>query len=306
MDALLFCGDGGASRPVRGENKAFLDIEGSPVFIHVLRALEKVSRIRRIFIIGDKDRLDNFLSEKERERVKPVITLRQWGGLASNAWNGFLATLDDYSPGDEKKRPELNDRTVFAVAGDAPLVSPEEIDEFLDSADMEKFDYVVGLTPEETMRRYYPTVGKPGIKMAYFHLREGLFRVNNMHMARPFAFANREAIQKMYDTRYQKKIMNVLRLSRDLWRFKPVRSRIWIYFLMQASMTLSRLGFKGFSEMTRRRVGIEDVMEAIGQILGLRAGYAVTRRGGAALDIDNETDYSTMKRMFAEWKAAQA
>jgi len=306
IDALLLCGDKGASRPVGGDSKAFLAIEGDPLFLHVLRALDRASRVGRVFVIGDKERLDAVLSEKGGALTKAVVTLEQWGDLASNAWNGFLATLDGYEPGMENTDEDMRDRVVFGMASDSPLVSSAEVDEFFDRADMDRYDYVVGLTPERAMSRYYPAPGRPGIKMAYLHLREGLFRINNMHMARPFAFANRGPIQKLYRSRYQKKLRNIARLARDIWGERRIMSHLWLYFLMQMSMWLTNMGLRGAGDMVRRRAPIDAVTGAMGDILGLRVGYAVTERGGAALDIDNDGDYNTMRTMFAEWKAAQA
>ena len=306
VDALLFCGDRGASRPIRGESKAFLPVAGKPLFAHALGAMEKVDRIRRIFVIGDKGRLDQALAARSGAPSKPIVTLEQWDSLLSNAWNGFLATLDGYEPDAGREDPEITNRVIFAVGCDSPLISTGEIDEFFDGADMGEYDYVVGLTPKETLDKFAPQAsGAPGITMAYFHFREGLYRINNMHMARPFAFANREAVQKLYNSRYQKKLGNVMRLTRDLWTVRPIRPKIWLYFLLQLSMSLSRIGLGTLADRVRRHVSIDTVTVAIGEILGNRVGYAVTTRGGAALDIDNEKDYIAMERMFDVWKAMQ-
>lgn len=304
VDALLFCGDSGASRPIEGKSKAYLPIEGLPLFIHVLRALSGVERIGRVFIIGDKRRLDADLSIAGPIE-KPVVTLEQGANLLENAWRGFLASLDGYTPGAERERPDFKNRVIFALGADCPLITTAEIDEFFDRADMSRYDYVAGLTPKDALERYRPRGGRPGIKMAYFHVREGLFRISNMHMARPFAFAVTEPVQMIYNLRYQKKARNVLRLVVGFLALNAGWSKLRLYLLMQAAMFSRNIGLPGLADRIRRRVPIGGVMEAVGDVLGLRAGFAVTERGGAALDIDNEKDYIAMKRMFAEWKAAR-
>ncbi len=306
VDALLLCGDKGSSRPVMGESKAFLFLHGKPLFIHTLDALEDVGRIRRVFIVGDKRKLDRLLSEYNRRGYrKPVVTLEQWNNLLSNAWNGFLATLDGYKPGDEDRDPQIRNRVIFILPGDSPIVSPEEIDDFFDKADMKSFDYVAGMTPREVMSRYYPSGGNPGIKMAYIYLKEGAFRINNLHMARPFACGNRMAIQQMYNSRYQKDIRNIIRLTMNMWTHHVKMQSLMLYIIMQLSMFFSFVGLERVGDMTRRHTSIKSVTESIGRILGLRFGCAITTRGGAALDIDNEKDYETMKQMFTTWRKAQ-
>ncbi|MBI5815838.1 MAG: nucleotidyltransferase family protein [Nitrospinae bacterium] len=303
MDAILLCGDRGASRHVKGVNKALLPVKGAPLFTHVLRALEGAARIERVFIVGDKKKLDSALVESGGSS-KPVVTMDQWENLAANIWNGFLATLDGYTLGAERKRPELAGRMVFCVPGDSPLITPAEINEFLDRADMDRHDYMIGLTPEKALDRYLPARGKPGIRMTCFNVREGRFRINNMHIARPFAFQNRGAIQKMYNVRYQKNLRNIARMLKDLWAIRGVRPRLWIYIVMQVSMMLSLAGFSGLAAKASSLVSMDDVAGGVGAILGLRAGLVVTGHGGSAVDIDNDHDYDVMQAMYDEWTAA--
>ena len=60
-DAVLLAGDRGASRTVCGSNKAFLPVNGIPLFIHVLRALGRAELVRRICVVGPHERLEQAL-----------------------------------------------------------------------------------------------------------------------------------------------------------------------------------------------------------------------------------------------------
>lgn len=301
------CGDKGASRPVVGKSKAFLKIAGVPLFIHVLRAVEGARGVGRIFIVGDKKRLDSDLLQyrKGEPGGKRVVTLEQWGNLLANVWHGFLATIDRYEPGREETDKYLREKAVFLVSGDVPLLSSEEVDEFLGAADMEKKDYVTGITSEETLKNYYPRDGAPGIRMSYFHLREGLFRVNNMHLAKPFIVANRGLIQLAYEARYQKKLRNVLWFAWKLIAMRATGRCLWIYFLMHTALTARRMGLTGVAEFLRNRVSTRDLEKVIGSLLKLRMGSVITLSGGSALDVDNERDYIVISEMFEKWKAMQ-
>lgn len=302
LDALLLCGDRGANRPVMGESKVFLYLHGKPLFMYPLEALLASPAIGRVFIVGNKARLDQSLAQMKAPPEKPVVTIEQKANLLANAWEGFLYTLDGYGPGDEERRPDLRNKVVFILPGDAPLISQEDIDDFLGKADMDKYDHVIGFSTREAMSGYYPSGGRPGIKMAYIHMREGAFRINNLHLARPFACANRQAIQLMYNSRYQKDVRNIIRLSRDMWAHHVKLQSLALYFMMQLSLFSAHLGLNRLRDFFRRRAPIGAVAASVGRILGMRVGYVITDRCGAALDIDNERDYETMKLRFWEWK----
>ncbi len=305
IDTILLCGEGKASKQVAGErNKGRLVIDGLPLFMHVLGALQQVERIGRIFIVGDKQSLDKAIALHGAKGEKEVVTLQQWSDLMANVWNGFLTTIDGYSLGAEHEDKAIHDRLIFVLPSDCPAISPVEIDQFFDGADMENHDYVMGVTPSYVMDKFAPEKGKPGVKMAYFHLAEGLFRINNMHLARPFAFHNRAAIQKLYNSRYQITMKGVLRLARDIWAIKAVRRKMWVYLFMQTAMRLRRFGLSRVSDFIRKFVSLDDAMEAVELSLGLRATCVITTDGGAALDVDNTSDYMTIRERFSEWKGS--
>lgn len=308
VDALLLCGEGAASHPVLGDNKVYLPVNGRPLFLYVLESLLKASRVRRIFIIGQRRRIESAIETfgtTISSVSKQMIVVAQGRNLLENVWEGFISTLDGYTQGAEKNNPDFAGRVILALAGDSPLVTPDEIDEFIAGADMSKSDYVVGITPSSSLARFRPCEGRPGIQMSSIHLREGLFRISNLHLARPFAFKNRDVAQKLYELRYQRNIANVVGFLRQLWGAPGWRGHIGLYLRLQACLTLSRIGFGGVADRLRRLIPSERALGAISQITGARAGVVVTRQGGAALDIDNESDYRAMTEMFGQWRATQ-
>ena len=49
----------------------------------------------------------------------------------------------------------------------------------------------------------------------YLHFKENLFRISNIHLIKPFK-GNCHYIDKMYDLRYQKKIVNIFKFAKNL------------------------------------------------------------------------------------------
>ncbi len=178
-----------------------------------------------------------------------------------------------------------------------------EVEEFLDAADSDTYDYIVGLTPIERLARYAPTAaGKPGIVMAPFHTAQGLFRLNNLHIGRPFSFRNKGAVQKIYDLRYQKSLANALGLLKAIWEIRQARGRAMHVVRAQAALYFGNRGYHGVSEWLRQRTSLDEIFIGIGDIIGLNAGYAITRLGGVAVDVDNEPDYTALIARFDEWR----
>lgn len=303
IDAIMMCGEGPSSHQVAGVGgKAFLPLEeGRPLFTYGLRALLEAPSVGRIFLVGPKERLDQALSAANISSQKQVITVAQADSLLSNAWRGFCVAAEIAEEGAEADEA-TRQKYVLYLSSDAPFITVAEIEEFVDGADMERYDYVLGLTPDQALHAFHPTDGKPGVIMAPFHAAEGLFRINNLHMARPYLFSNREAVQKMYDSRYQKSLWQAMVLLKRLLGVPLVRRKIGLYIWMQLASIARRIGFPGLSDFCRKRTSRDGVMNGVGAILGLRAGVAETSCGGAALDVDNDDDYETIRAMYKPWR----
>ncbi|UCD59069.1 MAG: nucleotidyltransferase family protein [Candidatus Hydrogenedentota bacterium] len=305
--AVVVAGDKGKSHPVFGKNKAFLDVDGLPIIARVVSALDKAKSVSEIYVVGPKQELGEVLSG-ERACMnfgKPIHIFEQHTTLYENIWFTFLETLPSYRRGEAVEvvatGPDA-DSVVLVVAADMPLLMAAEVDEFVSKCDMDRCDYVVGVTLEEDLEHYYPGRGQSGIRLAYMHFKEGNFRQNNMHMVRPFRIQNRHYVQTMYDLRYQKEFGNILRLAWEiLKREEGGWGAVGNYLLLQLSLLFARLRLGFLRDLVRRVTHADSIAGCISKLLKTRFAYAYTSLGGAALDIDNEREYETIKLRFSEW-----
>lgn len=311
VKAIVVAGDKGKSHPVFGKNKAFLDVEGLPIVARVVMALNDAKGVSEIHVAGPKQRLDeNFQTIGLFQKLaKPLRTLEQGATLYENIWNTFLQTLPSYRRGQPldafEKEPEA-EAVVFICAADMPLLTAAEVDEFIAKCNMDKYDYVVGMTREKDLEYYYPKRGKPGIRLAYLHFKEGNFRQNNMHMVRPFKIHNRHYIQTMYDLRYQKEFGNMIRLAWEIFkREKGSYRALGYYFLLQTSLLFSRLRLGFMRDAVRGMTHTSSVVWCVENLLDTRVGYVFTSLGGSALDVDKEREYEAIKARFGEWMSYQ-
>ncbi len=316
-DALILAGDRKASRKVKGKNKSLLVINNRAVICYIVEALLASHYINDIYIVGPKKRIEEALATDRITASSGRITvLEQWDNLFENVWNGFLSTIPGHtpqtSPESYRGTPWWN-KVVLAVSGDIPLLTPYEVDEMLEKADPAHYDYLPGITRNTSLAYYYPqrrkkgVKKKRGIKHAYFHFAEGLVRQNNMHLGRLFAFRNKIYIERMYEFRHQREWNDIVKLACEILRTEKGSWKTLYYFvILQSCLILSGMGFLSLANRLRRLVSLHTQVEpTMGLVLGTRVKTIETSYGGAALDIDSDYEFETIKANFAEWTAHQ-
>jgi molybdopterin-guanine dinucleotide biosynthesis protein A len=313
LDAVVLAGDRDAYNPVFGENKALLQIEGTPVICYVISALQNCRYVTRIFIVGPREAILDALEKGGAGRggEKEVIVVEQWNSLFENGWNTFFETLPARGPNgaalpEETLRERYEGKTVLFLGSDMPLLTHYELEEFIEGCDMEHHDYVAGTTPEEALKPYYPEKGRPGIRLAYFHFKDSLERQNNLHMIRIFRVVNPEYSQLMYRFRYQTKWKNMLHLLRELLRVPERKLGIIFRFcLLHLCGRLWRIPWIPLHRLLRRFLDREKVEKDVSTILQTRFAIATTTYGGAALDVDDKEQLAVIESQFQRWRGLQ-
>ncbi|MCF7847888.1 MAG: nucleotidyltransferase family protein [Kiritimatiellales bacterium] len=310
INAVLLAGDRRASIEVRSDNKAFLMLEGAPLFIHVLRALKRSERVRNVVVVGPADRLEQNLHRYEAwlSGDGEVAVAEQGENIIENFKTGFVCSLALTAKHsfEELRGSEYDETVVLVLPCDIPLLTPWEVDEFIRRSNMDDYDYSIGITSEKILSYYHPSPGIPGIQMIYFHVREDLLRHNNLHLGKPLKFAHLDYIEKMYEWRYQTRLANIIRMVFSLlfagWRlFKGLR----IFILMQLSLYYDRHGHPKLSDRVRSLVPMTRLCEGVGNVFGSRVQIIYTHFGGAALDVDNEGGLAVIEEMYGPWMEHQ-
>ncbi len=305
IDAVVLAGDKTASRFVCNQNKMHLEIEGTPLLFFVLKALEDVELVDKICIVGPKTPLEELIQKHSHllKNNKPLSILEQKENMYRNFWAGFVHTIPGYYEGIEKENREAMEKLVLILPCDLPLATSSEIRNFLDACPVDDLDYCLGMTEEKHLEKFYPDESQPGVSMAYLFLREGNFRVNNLHLVRPFKVYNREYIEKIYECRYQKKPINMMRMVLDfILQHGLGLKTIFIYGVLELSLLFRHLGWKGVEKMTKSLVPQSAIRFIASKMLKTRIDIVPTTMGGCAIDVDNETDYETIRLRFREWK----
>ena len=298
MDCIVLAGNRKHYRQVTHEdNKAFLEVNGCPIVHTMLDVLSQVPEIDRLFFVGPKQRLEDVLAPALGEGFRiPVQIFEQKNDLVDNAY----AVIDATSEG----QPE--DRYLLMMPSDIPLLTVEEVREFIRKCDMANYDYVGGLTTQTVLDLYRPTADKPGIQMAYFYCEGQAYRLNNLHMIRPNNIQKSDYIRKTYALRYQKKLRNMLKMV--VYLSEPFLKQphvIFFYMGLQLVRILHSLGFSKMATSLSRRFSLVKLQTYLGKAVGARLKLVTTSYGGSTIDVDNETDFETVNLRFQEWTQMQ-
>jgi molybdopterin-guanine dinucleotide biosynthesis protein A len=302
-DAILVAGQGESSYKVYRQHKAFLEIDGKCIINYVVECLQQVDSIDEIYIVGPEDRLRQTLEDAkiDLESPKRIHIVPQRSNLYLNVWHTFLQTIGQKEDSPELMHPENRDRAVLIVPCDSPLITPTEVEYFITHSDVENYDHILGLTAEENLEHFYPKDNKPGIKMAYLHLQEKSFRLNNLHLVKPIRIENRQYIQRMYEYRYQRNIKNFILFGLSLIG-KDKTQHYRYYIGLQLGLLFASLGWNKLIDVIRNWTPKRSLERSISTIMNTRFMALEVPYPGAALDIDNDKDYEVMKIRFNEWR----
>ncbi len=305
LPAIVTAGDRTAAKAVRGESKSYLEIEGRPLVAHVIATLQRVPEISEVWVVGDALRLAATLAPLQGELRKPLHLVPQFRNLYENAWETYRRLLPGAgADGRDPAAPEDLELRVLYLSADIPFATPHEISHFVRLGCSLDCDYALGLSTERSMQDFYPeTTGAPGIRMAYFNLREGRFRQNNLHLVRPARLEHRFYIEEMYEHRHQKQFGAIVALAWRLWRTQAGGFRLLgNYLLLHAAAVADRRGWRRIADRLRAALPIARVEQAVSSLLGTRFRFVVTEFAGAAVDIDNDADYEAARLRFGEWR----
>ena len=305
VNIVILAGDRKASLLVEDDNKAFLKVKNIPCIIYTLNAFLSSEKAGNIVIVGPSSRLKKTLKEYKIPDDKRIKIVEQRESLIENGEAGYVASIDslpddaDIWAQDIKKYEDI---PVLISSCDIPIITPREIDEFISKADMEIYDYFIGLSSEEVLKHYYPDNGTPGMRLNYFHLKEGNYRVNNLNIVKPLKIERLEYIEKMYEVRYQKHFFNMLKLLlRILFNGRGVLRAFYKALKLHMALYCFDRGYTKLYPHFKEKVRIDRVFNSIGHILGTRASYIITSYGGAALDIDHPEDKEVIEKMYDTW-----
>ncbi|MBL4571732.1 MAG: nucleotidyltransferase family protein [Gammaproteobacteria bacterium] len=307
VNAVILAGEGKDSRTILGKSKLHLTINEQPLIVTILLALLDVEGIERICIVGPAEEINKILKThlSQREFTKPIAVIEQRDNIFENCEAAVAHCVPGFSTSMDEVSPAYQYSTFLLLPVDIPFVTSAELEEFLTNFYNEDLDYAVGMTEESALKKFYPTQQQPGIAPNYLHLREGNFRLNNLHLIRPFQVHNRQFIAKMYTRRHQSNILNIVKTLYDFliterMGFGPV----FFFVYLEMLVLMKYMGFEKILKQGRKLAPGRKVADYTSKLLQAKVAIVETTIGGCATDIDSDEDYEAVQSRYKEWASA--
>ncbi len=309
IPAIVTAGDSRAAKAVYGKSKVYLEIDGLPLVAHVVCTLQDCPEIDAVWVVGDTSKLEAALGSERLKKLlcKPLYIVPQQRDLISNAWETYRRILSGNVLEGRDPRPDEIDTEVFLLSGDIPLATAQEFSSFIQQSQALDIDYALGLCPAESLDVFRAKApDETGIEVAYFNSRDGRFRQNNLHYARPARIGRLHRIEEMYELRHQRRFWNMFTLAVRLLAARVGGFKIAVLFgLMHVAGIADRYGLTRLARLLARGVTLEIHRSTISRLLDTRFAFVITESGGCGLDIDTEEEYDAVCERFEEWSAAQ-
>ena len=308
VPAIVLAGDKRGSHPVFGVNKNLLEVGGEPLVRHVVRTLLEVEQIEAVFAVGPEAEIRQALASLPAPAHRPVHVVPQRETIVQNCWQGLRHALGAPANADRASLKAAHAAAVALVLpGDLPFLDTTEVRHFLRHADMQHYDYVLGLTPIETLDRVVDEAEVPGLRKPALHMAEGRVRQNNLHLIRPFSIRHLEYFDQFYEHRYQRELWNTVKVLWAVLRASGGISRpVGYYLFAQAAMRFELMGLQRVAAWFRQRVPTAGMCAAISRFSGCRFGVLTGPGAGAALDVDSERDLELTRSHLSRLREALA
>lgn len=158
-DAIILAGGGREAGLDPGlPNKAFIEVAGRPLVVHVMEALRRTRGIGRITAVGPP--------ELARALPPEVVIVPDAGEIMDNLGRA-TATLQSSS-------------LTLTAASDIPLLTAEVVEEFLAACAARHADFYYPIVPQHALTSRFPTARK-----TYATLAEGTFTGGNITLFNP-------------------------------------------------------------------------------------------------------------------------
>ncbi len=153
---------------------------------------------------------------------------------------------------------------VLLATGDIPLLTPEAVVDFLTQArTIEKDIYYPIVSKEDNEASY------PGVRRTYVRLKEGVFTGGNLILVNP---------QCVY--KCQNQIARAVAMRKKPWQLARL------------------LGFSFILKLLFNRLGLEEIEERVGGILGFQGKALISRWPEIGIDVDKSSDLQLARKII--------
>jgi GTP:adenosylcobinamide-phosphate guanylyltransferase len=259
VNAILLAGThADKSKLFYGKNKAFIEINGKPVILNVLNALQNAKHINKVAVVGPRIDLEKVINS-EVDIIDESLAPKESRRFIENVMVPYNFLSNKYGQG-----------PTFITACELPVFSPDTVDSFIENCD--ELDFQWGLINT----KYLPPEIERLKKSAPLDLKErGYFRTANMALCdwSNISDKKREFIEHLVGKAFP------IRRTASKW----AKRRLKLFILGH----YPKLTKKYYTERTLTE---NDIKSALKKKPGISFGIVETNDWRAAADIDDKDE----------------
>ncbi len=279
MKAFVYAGNACTKEAIQGKPTPFVRLEGQPLLLYVLAAVDRVRDIDEIIVIGPQSGIMTVI-EKALPHIllsKTISVREEDANLAETMQSVYMHPIKKAKDGENPLQLIPSEPTALFLPGNVPLLTSNEIEAFLSTSDLKKHDIAVGMTPRFT--------------------QETRFQVNNLYLFRPFRLKTVIASSELSDP-------SELLPTEDVHSPKNIAEKNGLpYYLQQ--------GLKNVYPHTKERniiapfqgkIDIEMLKVLSYKTLKLKVIFNFLEKGYGSLHIEDTESYDAARRHLDEWR----
>jgi 2-C-methyl-D-erythritol 4-phosphate cytidylyltransferase len=140
MNVAIIAAAGQGTRMAGKRPKQFLELAGTPIIFHTLKAFERCAVIHEIIVVLTAAEISSFLALAEQRGLEKIVAVVPGGATRAESVLHGLQAADERSP-----------EIVAVHDGVRPFVTPDEISRTIEAAQLEGAAILVS-TPVDTMK----------------------------------------------------------------------------------------------------------------------------------------------------------
>lgn len=286
MNAFVFACNPVPARQINGMNTAFLPLEGRPLLLYVLMALDRVPEITTITVIGSPKEIMRAIEQvifeipfqKKISVLEQKETLLESVSLTSTFVNGASSRADSHREKDVQEGLAMLPEPALFLPANIPFVTSAEISTFIAAADMTQSDFCFSIVRGGTLT-FSDSEQAPHI---LFETEHASYHPGRLVLARPGQMADETSLQTL------------AALYQHSCQENPDQR------LLEAF--LKSIGLPSGTQSGGTRAALSAIEEKATAFLKTRFRLIETVTAGNALPADDTGAYQFILRHFEAWR----
>ncbi len=272
MNAFVFFS--GSRDGAQGEEafKAFFPVEGRPMFLYVLKALDQVRSIDQIVVIGPQKKIMGAIERSLPDALfeKSIVVLDQKAQLFENVQEVYERSPTVCQDTTGLSMLPSSDPPALFLPAEIPLVTTQEIEAFISGSDLSEYESCLGVARDETLGLFHPQGENPGFRLKGMPVKGEAYQMTHLHLIRADDLKGVATAQKIYENR--------------LATTSGKRTCLLSEFINAFA-----------TEVTAPEESAQ---------VKTRFKLVETTPSGGAVKVDDEESYRTLSLRFSEWRSA--